>query len=426
MLDHLLSLIDLKAADHSRLVRYYTGTQPLTYLSPDARKNLDNRLSTVSVNIPRLLVDTLGERLRVVGFTDPAVWPHWTRNGMQTLSATCHREAMMLGDCYVLVWADHRGPRITVESATQIAVAHDPATREVTAGVKRWEDRTGTWAVEYGPEEIVKHHSPTRGATTGFRVVERLANPFGRPPLVHFRNGDRLVVDGISEMLDVIPLTDALVKVTTDMLVASEFTARPRRWATGIELVEDDNGDTINPIPEGDRAMISEDPESRFGQLPGSDLSGYETAVGVLMRQISAVSGLPEHALGITGENPASADAIRASEAALTAKAEARQGQFGQAWTEVAQLVLAADTGRDPDSFDPVPVWADASTRSVAAEADAAVKLVQAGILPVTHALKRLGYSETEIAEIRTARRAEALDTIGTNLDQLLTRGGAR
>ena len=41
---------------------------------------------------------------------------------------------------------------------------------------------------------------------------------------------------------------------------------------------------------------------------------------------------------------------------------------------------------------------------TVAQEADATVKLVQAGLLPATYALSKLGYCDDEIAEIGTAR----------------------
>lgn len=54
--------------------------------------------------------------------------------------------------------------------------------------------------------------------------------------------------------------------------------------------------------------------------------------------------------------------------------------------------------------------WADPATRSLAQKADSVVKLHQVGLLPASFALKRLGYSESEIEEIRVARQAETLD----------------
>lgn len=252
-LTSILQRLDEKAALHSRLTAYYEGRQPLTFLCPEARAALNDRLSAVSVNVPRLLVDSIAERLRITGCTRPDTWSDWTRNDLDTMHRIAHREALLLGDAYVIVWARPDGsPLVTVESATQVAVQTDPATREVVAAVKRWEGKDGTHAVLYGPESVQRFHSPATGATTaGFRLVETLDNPLGAVPVVRLRNGDRLVEAGISEMTDVLPLTDALVKLTTDMLTASEYAARPRRWASGVELVEDAEGNVVNPSATG-------------------------------------------------------------------------------------------------------------------------------------------------------------------------------
>ena len=72
----------------------------------------------------------------------------------------------------------------------------------------------------------------------------------------------------------------------------------------------------------------------------------------------------------------------------MTARAEARQATFGRAWEQVARLMIAVRDGRDPNMIDDIRVlWADAATRSVAQEADAVVKLYQAGLLPTSYAL---------------------------------------
>ncbi|WP_298043096.1 phage portal protein [uncultured Citricoccus sp.] len=394
ILTGLLQQLDERAGEHTRSVAYYEGRQGITMLAPEIRQALNNRLQAVSVNVPRLLVDSIAERLRIVGFrASQDVWADWLANDLDVQARYVHKEALLLGDCFVIVWADAAGrPLVSVESATQVAAEIDPATRQLVRAVKRWEDKTSTHAVLYERDRIVRFRADSTGATTlGFRTVETLANPFGRPPVVRFRNGDRLLSSGISEMTDVLPLTDALVKLTTDLLTASEYGARPRRWATGLELTEDDQGNEINPIPEGDRAMVSESPETKFGQLDGSDLAGYENAIGVTMRLISAVSGLPEHMLGIGGDNPTSADSIRASEAALTAKAEARQATFGKAWADVARLMIATRTGLDPAGIDAAPIWADAGTRSIAQEADAITKLHAQGLITTDEARAKLG-----------------------------------
>lgn len=396
LLKSLTARLDAEAANRAGLDAYYAGTNALTYLSPEARDALNGRLSRVSANVPRLLVDSVAERLRVVGFHGAEVWPEWLRVDGDQLADQVHREALILGTSYAMVWADERGRTIlSAESAHQVAHASDPATGAVTSAVKRWSDGTRTFAVIYEPDQITRYVADTVNATSGgFKLEQKIPNPFGVVPVVPFVNSGRTLEAGVSEMLTVIPLADANTKLLTDLLTASEWQARPRRWASGIELVHDDDGNAVNPFGETDRMMISEAPESKFGQLPGSDLGGYESAVGVIMKQISAVSGLPEHMLGIGGDNPTSADSIRASEAALTAKAEAKQRAFGRSWEAVARLLGG---GGDVD----VRVrWADAATRSVAQDADAAVKLFSVGLLSREVALQRLGYSADEIAQI--------------------------
>lgn len=410
----LLQQLDAPAAEYERYDNYYRGRQPLAFLAPEARTALGNRFGRIASNIPRLAVTALAERLRVTGFStnddDAAVWQDWTRNDLDQLSGVAHREALTLGRAYAIVWADAAGrPQVTVESARQVAVLRDPATREVLAAVKRWETDKTTEAVLYTAEAITLLRANTKGATTaGFNVVEVVSNPLGVVPVVPFINGDRLLDEGVSELDDLVPLVDGLNKTLADMLVSSEYVGRPRRWATGLELEEDEDGNPVNPIPESNRAMVSESPDTKFGQLEAADLGSYEASVKILLGQIMAVSALPSHYIGITTSNPASADALRASEASLTARAEARQAVFGRSWEWVARLMIAVRTGKPVERIDVRVQWADAATRSVAQEADAVVKLVQAGVLPGAYALKRLGYTDDEVREIEAAKDREA------------------
>lgn len=422
LLTGLIQQLTLPLARYSDLDRYYEGRPPLAFLSPEAKTALGNRFGIMSSNIPRLSVTALAERLRITGFTgDSGLWADWIRNDLDQTSGVAHREALLLGDSYVIVWADRYGrPSVTVESAKQVAVQTDPGTREITAAVKRWEDkdRNVTHAVLYEPDQITRLIAQQTGAITGFTVVDTIANPLGVVPVVNLRNTDRIVGDwGISEIDDLKPLVDALNKSLADMMVTSEYVGRPRRWATGLELTEkpvlDEDGNPVldeddqpvmievNPIPEGHRAMISENHEAKFGQLNAADLGGYEASVRVILGQVMAVSTLPAHYVGVFSDNPASADALRAAEASLTARAEARQATFGRSWEQVARLMIAVRDGRDPNLIDDIRVhWSDAATRSVAQEADAVVKLFQAGLLPQSYALTKLGYAEDDITKI--------------------------
>lgn len=431
-LNALLQKLDEPKARYNFLEQYYTGTQPLSFLAPEAREALGQRFARINSNIPRLAITSLVERLRVTGFRGVDIWSDWLRNDLPELSRTAHREALLLGQGYVLVWSGRDGrPLVTVESAHQMACLRDPGTRRITHAIKRWETDTTTEAVVYGPDVITRYRANHTGATTaGFKTVEELPNPLGVPPVVRLLNSDRILDEGVSELDDLICLTDALAKILADMMVSSEFVGRPRRAAVGISLEEvpvldedgNETGETreVNPFPEANRMMVSENENAKISQLDAADLAGYKNAVDIITTQLSACSALPAHMLGILSNQPASADALRAAEASLTARAEAKAALFGRSWEDVARLVVGVRDGADPLTVDVNVEWADPSTRSEAAAADATVKLVQAGVLPVSYALKRLGYDAATIDEIRAARRMEALDAQAVDLSKLV------
>ena len=52
LLTTLLQKLDEPAARYAELDRYYTGTQPLAFLSPEAKTALGNRFGRMASNIP--------------------------------------------------------------------------------------------------------------------------------------------------------------------------------------------------------------------------------------------------------------------------------------------------------------------------------------------------------------------------------------
>lgn len=396
----LVEDLDARIPYLAQLEKYYAGRQALAYLSPDARKALGDRLGLMAVNYCRLAVVSLAERMRVTGFTvdgqrSERAWDLWTGSDLDQLSGAAHRDALALGSSYAIVWADRSGrPRVTVESAHQVSVQRDPITGEIVGAIKRWEDQLTGGRIEahvmsYRPDQIV-HLVGKANTTAALSPVSTTPNPLGVVPVVELRNTDRVAAPPLSELDDLMPLVDALNKIYADMMTASEYYARPRRWATGLELEEDEAGNPVAP-PESNRFLVNEAPDGKFGQLAGADLSSYRTSVDVIVQAIQGVSALPSHYVGITTATPPGADGVRASEAALTARAESRLASFGRSWEQVMRLALAIDSGTAVDAHDVRIKWADAATRSVAQEADSAVKLHAEGILTTNEIREQFG-----------------------------------
>ncbi len=414
---------------YDRLDLYYAGRQAShAFMAPEVRASLGNRLPPLILNWPRLVVDAVEERLDVVGFRlsqdDPAdrdLWRIWQASRMDEVSQQAHLDALVYGCAYVVVWAgaDPSTPRITVESARQMTVERDFVTGEVKVALKRWTEGGYGYAVVYAPDVIERYRTDQRVVeglgtdeipTGGYSRVETIPNPLGVVPVACLVNRPRLLApDGETELSDIIPLTDAVSKVSTDLLVTSEYAAAPRRWITGMDI--GGSGAGVRAAAEvqtkwtdapASKLWIAGDPETKFGQFPEATLAGFVAAVDMLTQQASAVSGLPPAYFGIHGTEVASADAIRSSEATLVSKARRRQRAFGGAWEDVMRLaVLVRDGHQQPGMESLETIWRDPETRTVAQAADAAVKKLSVGVSR-EQVLEDLGYSPVQIERMST------------------------
>ncbi|BCO71433.1 phage portal protein [Mycobacterium intracellulare] len=421
LLVEALQALDAPQGRYAVLERYAHGEQELAWISPESRQALGNRMSRLASNIPALQINSIVERLRLTSFSDSRAWDLFTSTDLDQLAAQAMADALLYRTGFVLVWSKDGNPVATVESPRQCQVLRDPADRSVTVGVKRYRTKTQTHAYLYLPDRVEHHVANTPGAATaGFDLVETVENPLGVVPLVPIDNEH-------SEIRDLLPLCDALNKLLVDMMTASEAAGRPRRWISGLELAErprvdlagnpvlDGDGeqivDLVSPIDDVDtvKVAIAEDPETKFGTWPATDLTGFREGVQVIVSQISAVSSLPAHYLSpLTAAQVPSADGLRAAEASLTARAESKQQRFGRAWEMVGRLLIAVDTSSDPADIALRVQWANAATRSVAQDADAAVKLYQSGLLSRRATLARLGLTEDEISAELTAINQDA------------------
>ena len=152
-----------------------------------------------------------------------------------------------------------------------------------------------------------------------------------------------LVPNGETGLSDIIPITDAVSKVMTDLLVTSKYAAAPRRWITGM-----DTG--------------------------GSDASAKRTGAQVRQKWTDE----PASKLWIarprrrrSGSSPRPRWFPRPG----------RQRAFGGVWEDAMHLaVLVRDGVQRPGMESLETIWSDPETRTVAQAADAAVKKLSVGV----------------------------------------------
>lgn len=451
-LERLVQRLEERRPEIEKHNAYFEARQPLAYLAPEVRESVGKRLDDLNFPWARLVIGAVEERLDVTGFRlapdadpDTTIWSEiWQPNQMDLMSQQAHEEALVSGRSYAIVWTRKDGsPLISVESPLQVIVEHHPATRERLRAAKVWLEDDVHHAFLYEPDRIVRYRSKGRGLTSvgmGWDVVETLPNPLGAVNVVPLVNAPRILKqDGESELAPLLRLFDACNKLGTDALTASEFGAMPRRWAVGLDVKEepvlDDAG---NPVLDAETGMpvtkpsdmfsnvagkvwLNENPEGRFGSFAVTDLRGHLDAIKTITAAIASASGLPPHVLMLQGsDNPASAEALRASEASLIKNAERKQRQFGEAWEEVVRLAMQVRDGSLPPEAQRLEcVWKDAATPTVAQAADAALKKQAIGV-PQQALWEDLGYSPQAIERFKAMERQAAVEKVAADLEQVV------
>lgn len=410
----LLRGLDGLTSGYDLMDAYYRGLQRVEQLGlavpPELRRFL------VIVGWPQVAVDSLEERLDLEGFrypgsdqADAELTRIWQANNLDEESQLCHLDAFVFGRSYICVGSnegDPDTPLVTVESPRELYAAVDKRTRKVVAAVRRTftTDLDGTVtttpdaATLYLPDATIW----LEFSEGDWVEVDRDKHNLGVVPVVPVRNRPRIGDPfGTSEMAPVVPLTDAACRALTNLQIAQETHAVPQRGVLGAtkgDFVDADG----NQLPAwqayfGAVWAIQNDKAKTF-QFDATDLSNFDTVMNLYARAVSSLTGLPPHYLGFTTDNPASADAIRSSEARLVKRCERKQRPLGGAWESAMRIVRRIQTGEeDTEARRLESVWRDPATPTVAQRADAAVKLFQAGVVPLRQTRQDLGYSEVQI-----------------------------
>lgn len=411
-----LSRLDKKLAleipDLDKNDRYLEGEQPLKYMAKAMEDEIGDRVYQLIINILRHGAEAYENRLDIEGFryrgrssSDEELWRIWQANGLDEQSQQAHLDSIALKRTYAIVGSgddDEADPIVTVESPFQVFAERDPRTRKVSAAIKRWEEGEGN-------DKVQRATLYLPNSTESFAFYKKAwwstgpadEHELGRVPVVPLVNNPRILrPDGRSEFVDVIGIADALNKMATDMMVSGEYHAMPRRWATALsadDFVDKDG----NPIGvwsrDAGRLWATESKDTKFGQFTETDLKVFHESMKLLIQIGSQLLALPPHYMSFVGDNPTSADAIRSSETQLVKRVERKHTYLGGAWEDVQRLVLRIKTGKwDQEALMLETVWRDPSTPTVAQQADAVVKKVQAGIVPIEQAREDLGYTQEQ------------------------------
>jgi hypothetical protein len=397
---------------------YYNGHHPLQFATSKFKEAFGSLFSAFADNWCPIVVDAPVERLRVIGFRygdDVSVdaWAIWQANALDVESVIAHTEAGKCGASYLLVDPNGGDPRITVEHAAQCIVMTDPGDRRKRlAALKRWQGDDGyIYATVYLPDGVYKFQSSTTalaGLSEGVRWQGRIGepdvpNPFGVVPVVPILNTPTILGGGESDLKPAIPIQNAINKLCTDMLVASEFGAFRQRVLTGVEIPRDP--ETGRPLGRSEivaamsRLWTFESSDAKVYDLNPTDLSNFVRAVDMFKADLAAQTRTPPHYLLGQVVN-ASGDALKVAEAGLVSKCRRKILYFSDPWEEAMALALTATGRSDVVPSDVETMWSDPERTSLAELVDASVKKRTLGI-PLEVIWLELGYTPDQISEMK-------------------------
>lgn len=420
---------------------YYEGEQHLEQLGLAVPPELRDFVTIV--NWPRTATDAVERRIDLEGFrlagaddADDEMWRVWQANGLDEESQLAHLDALVFGRTFVCVGTnedDASTPRITVESPMEVMCEFDPRTRVVTAAVRRysmfWPNNLqltpnalmngpvrAEYATLYLPDVTIwlERSADTKGE---WQEQNRDEHRLGVVPVIPLVNRPRTKRRfGVSEMTDIIPLTDAAARALTNAQVATEALAIPQRYVLGAQpkdFVDPATGENLTQWETyfGSVWALVND-QAKVGQFAAADLGNFTRIVDHYAGLVAGASGLPMRYFGQNTANPPSAEGIRADESQLIVNVRRKHRTWGGAWEQAMRIVRRLQDGDwNPDLKSMETLWKNPETPTVAQEADAVLKLSTVVIggkplLPLQLAREQLGWSAGDI------KRAEKLDDV--------------
>jgi hypothetical protein len=423
---------------YRRFREYYYGKHELLFTSRQFEAEFRRLFQKLSDNLCALVVDTMADRMSIIRFHTPdeedeekllqdrdvqQVRRIWTRNRMDRRSDEVHKEGLLAGDSYVIVWPsrdDLRQASIYPQSSEWIVPEYDSE----TPGQFRWaakiwcirvrRGKSSTYVYRmnlYYPDEIRKYVTAATesaqfpdngGAFKPFQVDGEpdsvIVNPYGIVPVFHFANNSSVGAVGVSELEVVLPLQNALNKALADMLVAMEFASLPARWATGIQIEVDEEGNEKAPFKTGqERFYHAASEAAKFGEFSAADLPQFLSVHESFRIEIARVSGTPLHYM-LLANDPPSGEALKTLESRFEKKIRNRQEAFGETWEEVLQFAGRIETGRT-DFPRVVPAWSDPAPVTEKSRMETLEIKKRIGVSQ-KQLLREMGYSETQAERI--------------------------
>lgn len=332
-----------------------------------------------------LIVRIFGQGLELIDYTPgdegmkDELWRVWTANQMPSRQKRLWKAAFTGGIGYALALPGDPVPQIKLYSPkNMIAVYQDAEYDEwpMYAAEGTPANKSEFHFRIFDDENVYTLGMNAEGGKVEFITAE--AHGAGVTPVVRFAGevDTEGAVEGEVERL--IPIQSAIDQAKFDQQMTQTFSSFKIRYATGMASPDnDEERERVKLILAHDRILLSENPESKFGTLDGTDLLGYIESGKASKQELATVAQVsPKAIVGAQANTANGAEAQAADEASTMRKLSDFETVFspaiGQLFRLTGSLAGIEGAGRD---YAGRCTWRDSEIRSLAQIADAVAKL---------------------------------------------------
>lgn len=364
--------------------RYLEGDHDLPYMPKTAKREYKALAERSRPNWLPLVPDEFNKGLAVDGIRLPRVqenhpvWRYWQINGLDARQTIAHRGALEYGVSYVLVLPGAEKDRPVIQPLSplrSLALYEDdddefPRIALQRLGTYAEGDKTRQLLAVYDDIHRVVFSRADDGGPARIESTEE--HGMGVVPFVRFR--ERLGTESCGLVRPFKTYQDRINDVAFNIAMALQYASFRQRWATGLAIPEDDEGNPVEPFQSAvDRLWVSTSDSTKFGDFAQTDISGHQAEYKAAVASLAAAAQIDADLFAGNMTNVTGA-ALVARRYRTLRKLSEYQLLFGEAWEQVFQLAATAAGTEAPDDLAEVQ-WRDTSGEEMLAKVQALAEL---------------------------------------------------
>lgn len=344
----------------------------------------------MNLNYCDMVVQAQAERLIVTSIeadnTPATEWGQEVRNWnrFDALQMDVHEAELRDGVTYVLCAYDNEWQKpvfaheLAYDGTEGMIAVYDRTRSFVVAAVKIFLDGDKKRVNIYYPDRVQKFDASNGDLTPYGEDADVPWNPDVGVPLIPFVNrGKRRRMMGTSEIAAVIPLQDALNRTLVSMIMTSELTAFPIRFAFGFKPPSGVTPGMFIYVTDADKLGLDREKVFDVRQLEQGQLVPFISQAQFLIEQISTVSRTPLPLL--LGTSNVSGETLKQMEAPLLGKVQGVHVRSGNSWEDLMALAhsvqAAYGNSNPPPAESWITHWQPAASRNESLTIDNALKV---------------------------------------------------